>query len=110
MSSAMINPRDRWPKSASAEDGGVVRSPFHARELVTIALTRVLHPLVRLMIARGITFSAAVELLKRVYVEVADQHFRLTDERQTDSRVSLITGLHRKDVKRLRASGDERGP
>ena len=57
------------------------------------------------MIARGITFTAAVEVLKRVYVEVADQHFRLTDERQTDSRVSLITGLHRKDVKRLRAPG-----
>lgn len=87
-----------------------MRSPFPAREPVTLALRRVLHPLVRLMVARGITFSAAVEVLKRAYIDVADQHFRLTDEHQTDSRVSLITGLHRKDVKRLRASGDDRSP
>src|SRR5512134_3754927 len=85
-----------------------MRGPFPVREPLAVALRRVLHPLVRLMIAGGITFTAAVEMLKRAYVEVADQHFRLTEERQTDSRVSLITGLHRKDVKRLRAPGSGR--
>jgi hypothetical protein len=98
----------RWGELHAAEEGSGLRSPFPAREALTVALRRVLQPLVRLMVARGITFSAAVEVLKRAYIDVADQHFRLTDERQTDSRVSLITGLHRKDVKRLRASGNDR--
>jgi hypothetical protein len=44
------------------------------------------------------------EMLKGTYVEVADNAFRLDDAPPTDSRVSLLTGVHRKDVKRLRAA------
>ena len=110
MSRAVIKQHARWRDADSVARRAGLRSPFPAREPLTLILRRVLHPLVRLMIARGITFSAAVELLKRAYIDVADRHFRLTDERQTDSRVSLITGLHRKDVKRLRASAEDRSP
>jgi hypothetical protein len=66
------------------------------------ALRRVLAPVVRLMLARGITLPMAIELLKRVFVEVAQRDFRLDDKSVTDSRISLLTGVHRKDVKRLR--------
>ena len=34
-------------------------------------------------------------------MEVASDEFRLDKKRQTDSRISLLTGVHRKDVKRL---------
>jgi hypothetical protein len=34
-------------------------------------------------------------------VQAAKDEFQLTDKRQTDSRISLLTGVHRKDVKRL---------
>lgn len=44
----------------------------------------------------------AIELLKRVFVEVAERDFQLDNKASTDSRVSLLTGVHRKDVKRLR--------
>jgi len=60
-----------------------------------------LRPLVRLLLARGITYPSLCELLKHVYFKVATQQFALPGKRLTDSRVSLITGLHRKDVKRL---------
>ncbi|QID17413.1 hypothetical protein G3580_06990 [Nitrogeniibacter mangrovi] len=66
------------------------------------ALRRVLRPLVRLMLARGITFPLVAEMLKGVFVEVADREFRLEGRLQSDSRISLLTGVHRKDVKRLR--------
>ncbi len=66
------------------------------------ALRRVLLPLVRLMLTRGLHYPAAAEMLKSLYVEVADHEFALDKKRQTDSRVSLLTGVHRKDVKRLR--------
>ncbi len=71
------------------------------------AFKRVLHPLVRLMLSSGITFPYIAELLKGVFVEVADKEFRLGENASTDSRISLLTGVHRKDVKRLRnQSGD----
>ena len=66
------------------------------------ALTRVLRPLVKLMLAQGITYPAVSEVLKELFVEVADRDFRIAGKAQTDSRVSLLSGVHRKDVKRLR--------
>lgn len=49
------------------------------------------------------------ELLKGLYVEVTDREFTVADKRNTDSRVSLLTGIHRKDVKRLRAEPSTSG-
>jgi Family of unknown function (DUF6502) len=69
------------------------------------ALRQVLRPLVRVMLAQGITFPYLSELLKSLMVEVADQNFRLDHKPPTDSRVSLLTGVHRKDVNRLRSAG-----
>ncbi len=67
------------------------------------AIQRVLHPLVRLMLSSGITYPYLAELLKGLFVEVADKEFRLRESASTDSRISLLTGVHRKDVKRLRS-------
>jgi hypothetical protein len=66
------------------------------------ALRKVLRPLVHLMLARGVTFSYVSELLISLMVEVADKDFQLPGKPSTDSRVSLLSGVHRKDVNRLR--------
>lgn len=66
------------------------------------AIKQVLRPLVKLMLAKNITYPFVAELLKQVMVEVAHNEFRLQGKAQTDSRISLLTGVHRKDVKRLR--------
>ena len=66
------------------------------------AVRHVLRPLIRLMLARGITFPYLAELLKGLFVEVADKNFRLNGKPPTDSRISLLSGVHRKDVSRLR--------
>lgn len=66
------------------------------------ALRRVLRPLVRLMLARGVTFPFLAELLKGLLVEVAEREFALEGRPQTASRLSLLSGVHRKDVRRLR--------
>ena len=73
------------------------------------ALRHLLAPLVRLLTARGVTYPMLTELLKQTYVDVAVRHFGLEDAPPTDSRVSLLTGVHRKDVKRLRAAAGEPG-
>lgn len=69
---------------------------------LVLALRRVLRPLVRLMVWRGITFPYLSELLKSLFVEVADRDFRIDGALPTDSRVSLMSGVHRKEVSRLR--------
>ncbi|MGB8274219.1 MAG: DUF6502 family protein, partial [Alphaproteobacteria bacterium] len=47
-------------------------------------------------------FMYFTNLLKGVFVDVAVEEFRIKGKEQTDSRISLLTGVHRKDVKRLR--------
>jgi len=66
------------------------------------ASRRLLRPLVRLLMRAGVTFPVLSDLLRALYVEVATTEL-LTDERaRTDSRVSLLTGVHRKEIRRLR--------
>lgn len=71
------------------------------------ALHDVLAPLVRLMLAKNVTYPALADLLKSVFVDVAEGEIRASGDRVSHSRVSLATGVHRKDVRRLR---EERTP
>lgn len=66
------------------------------------ALSRLLKPLVRLLIHHQITFPFISQLLKTLYLQVAEESFPVEGKRMTDSRLSLLTGVHRKDVRRLR--------
>ena len=68
-------------------------------------LARLLRPLVRLLVRSRITFPAVCDLLRELYVNVAEYDFALKGKEQTDSRVSLLTGIHRKEVRRLRGAG-----
>jgi hypothetical protein len=74
-----------------------------AASLIT-ALRHLLRPLVRLLVARGFTYPMLADLLKQIYVDTADRDFRLDGTPPTDSRISLISGVHRKDVRRLRGA------
>jgi hypothetical protein len=54
------------------------------------------------MLSHGIRFQTFCDLVKSTYIQVAEEEFRLDNKEQTDSRISLLTGVHRRDVKRLR--------
>ncbi len=71
------------------------------------AIRKLLRPLVRLMLAYQITYPFIINLLKSIYVEVAEEEFKVGNKRPSDSRVNLLTGVHRKDVKRLRSEPEE---
>ncbi|MEQ1598805.1 MAG: DUF6502 family protein [Methylotenera sp.] len=70
-------------------------------------LRKVLRPLVRLMLSQGINYTMVLEDLKRVFVSVAEDEFKLEGKEQTNSRITLLTGVHRKDVQRIRDEKNE---
>ena len=70
-------------------------------------LRKVLRPLVRLMLSQGINYAMVLEDLKRVFVSVAENEFKIDGKEQTNSRITLLTGVHRKDVQRIRDENNE---
>ena len=65
-------------------------------------LARLLRPLVRLLIRRGVTLPVLVDVLRALYVDVARHDVLREPRAQTDSRISLLTGIHRKELRRQR--------
>lgn len=65
------------------------------------AILRLLRPLVRILLRNGIAYGTFSDLAKKVYTDVAFEDFQLNGKKQTVSRVSILTGLTRKEVKRL---------
>jgi hypothetical protein len=86
-------------------DLGIPPRPGEPPRALTQAIVRLLRPLVRVLIAHGVTFPMLAKLLKDIYVGVAEEAFPLSGKVQTDSRLSLLTGVHRKDVRALRGRG-----
>jgi Family of unknown function (DUF6502) len=65
------------------------------------AVLRLLRPLVRLLLHHSVPYETFADLARWVYVDVADKEFTLEGKKQTASRISVITGLNRKEVARL---------
>jgi hypothetical protein len=78
-----------------------VESPLAPRASIVAAIQRVLRPLVRVLVAHGITYPFLADLLKSIFVETAASEFTLDGKRPTDSRLNVLTGVHRKDIRRL---------
>lgn len=62
------------------------------------AVGRVMAPLVRLLVSEGVGYQNAVALLKPVFLEEARAHIAAQGGKDTDSALSLRSGVHRKDI------------
>jgi hypothetical protein len=67
------------------------------------AIVKLLRPLVRILLRYGISYGTFADLIKWVYVEVASKEFQISGRKQSKSRVSIITGLSRKEVLKLKS-------
>jgi Family of unknown function (DUF6502) len=65
------------------------------------SILRLMRPLVRILLRNGIAYGTFSELVRKVYVDVAFDDFAPEGRKQTVSRISALTGLTRKEVKRL---------
>ena len=82
------------------------KNPTGPPDSLIRALRALLRPLVGMLIAKGVTLPYVTEVLKAVYVDVAGDDPGDGSGPPTQSRISVITGVHRKDVRRLQSSGD----
>jgi hypothetical protein len=69
--------------------------------VLAAAVLRLLEPLVRVLLRNGMSFNAFSDLARRAYVESAMREFGIPGKKQTVSRVSVLTGLSRKEVQRI---------
>ena len=62
------------------------------------AIHKLLRPLVRLLLKHGVPFGVFADMARWLYVDVADKELGLPGRAQSNSRISVITGLSRKEV------------
>ena len=97
------------PLSPPAHEGHLPEPALAAE-----AVSKVLRPLARLAIDHGLQLPAMVDLLKKALVEEAIQTYALEGKEgkkgSSDTRISVLTGVHRKDVRRLRIEAEEEQP
>jgi hypothetical protein len=102
--------RNKGNMSTQSEDDPPTASPgLPEPALAAEAIAVVLRPLARLMIDHGLQLSSMVELLKKALVDEALAGYGAADKTSTDTRIALQTGVHRKDVKRLREMPEAQG-
>ncbi len=63
--------------------------------------------LVRFCLKHSVNFQELEEILRKAYLEEASEEIIREGEKISDSRLSIITGLSRREVQRLRQSGLE---
>lgn len=74
------------------------------------AIKRVLHPLADILVRQGIPHAALAEWARECFVAAAERAGGVAGRKVSTSRISVVTGLTRKEVARIRAlPRDQRG-
>jgi hypothetical protein len=72
------------------------------------ACRRWLRPVARWLLSSGVTWKEFADLSREVFVDTATEEFGLRGRPTNVSRVALLTGLARRDVRRVRAESEAR--
>jgi len=76
--------------------------PDNSKNIVLLALLKALRPVARLLMKSGIGYREFSEISKSAFVDVATSDYGLRGRPTNISRVAVMTGLTRKEVRRLR--------
>lgn len=60
-----------------------------------------MRPFIRLLLRYGVGYGDFAQITKELFVEVADTDFRIPNRRQTTSRISVLTGIPRREIKKI---------
>ena len=83
--------------------------------IVLNCVLRAMQPLVRLLLRNGVTYTAFAAALKPVFLQAAQAELNERGAKPTDSAITLLSGVHRRDVRNLlrappAAASDQRRP
>jgi hypothetical protein len=70
-------------------------------QILAAAVARILKPLIRILLRSRISYGTFADIAKRQFIEVARNEFSIEGRKQSVSRVAVITGLTRKEVRRI---------
>lgn len=90
-----------------------IRPSMQTQTRASIALHAALglfKPVARLLLRHGVAYPAFASAVKKVFLEVAQDELRAQKRPLTDSAVSLLSGVHRRDVRDLTRSDVETAP
>ena len=90
-------PQNRQPRQALAS----TTDSTTRHTIVEAGVLRVMRPLVRLLIRHGVTYPAFASALKRVFLDGAKDELDARGMARTDSALSVLSGVHRRDVRNL---------
>lgn len=74
------------------------------------AALKMLRPIIHMLMRNEVSYGEFAELAKQAYVDVAAKHFPISNRKTTYSRISVLTGLSRKEVMRLATKAEEDSP
>lgn len=60
-------------------------------------------PLIRILVRHGVSYNEFNEVLKNIFVEVAEHDFGIAGRKSSQSRIAILTGLTRKEVAKRKA-------
>ncbi len=83
-----------------ANNGQTESNDADVKQGLLAAYRRFMGPLVRILIRNGISFDEFADELKGVFVEIANDDFPIDEKSPSGTRIAILTGLTRKEVKR----------
>jgi Family of unknown function (DUF6502) len=95
-------PDGRDPRDAPPDEGngGATRADALLDESLAM-----LAPLIRLLVSQGVTYPQFTAALKISFLRAAHSELTAAGKKMSDSAISLLSGVHRKDVRALTADG-----
>jgi hypothetical protein len=74
---------------------------MNSQNALYAAVFKLLRPLCRALLRNGVAYGEFADIAKRAYVDIAMKEFEVPGKKPTISRASTITGLSRKEIKRV---------
>ena len=97
-------------KNLTKRDEGTPAAALLDHASLVDALRTLLQPLATLAVARGMSFAMVEEMLKNAFVEAARQTHSNAVANRMVSRISIVTGINRREVSRLLKQGASAAP
>ena len=79
---------------------------INVQKALSAAVLRLLRPLVRVLLNHGMSYGSFAKLARKAYVEEGFEHIARSGKRPTISSAAAVTGLTRKETKRLRDAAE----